>query len=160
MADAVAFSVNGQPRSVAAAADTPLLHVLRESLGLFGTRFGCGEGACGACRVLVDGRSVSSCDLPLWAVEGREVTTVEGLNPALAEAFLAEQAAQCGYCSSGLLVAAAALLRATPQPSAAEVNAALDDHFCRCGAHPRIVRAVLRAAGGGSRQWFAAGTSP
>jgi len=144
----VAFSVNGEPRSVAASADTPLLHVLRETLGLVGTRFGCGEGACGACRVLVDGRALTSCDLPLWAVQGREVTTVEGLDPALAEAFAAEQAAQCGYCSSGMLVAAAALLRTTPQPSAAQVVAALEEQLCRCGAQPRIVRAVQRAAGG------------
>jgi len=147
VSERVSLRVNGRTVQVDAAADTPLLHVLRESLGLVGARFGCGEGACGACRVLVDGRSQTACDLPLWAVEGREITTVEGLDPALAEAFEAEQAAQCGYCSAGMLIGAAALLRETPRPDAGQVIAALDDHLCRCGAHPRIVRAVLRAAG-------------
>ncbi len=137
--------VNG--RACELAAKARLLDALREGLGLVGTREGCGAGACGACHVLVDGRSVASCEQAVEACEGHAVTTVEGLDPRLRAAFVAEQAAQCGYCSSGMLVAAAALLRANPRPSEAEVKAALDRHLCRCGAHPRIVRAVRRAAG-------------
>lgn len=136
--------VNG--RACELAAQARLLDALREGLGLVGTREGCGAGACGACHVLVDGRSVASCELSAEACEGRAVTTVEGLDTRLRAAFVAEQAAQCGYCSSGMLVAAAALLRANPRPSEADVKAALDRHLCRCGAHPRIVRAVRRAA--------------
>ncbi len=140
------LAVNGRLRDTDAPPSACLLDVLREGLGLTGTRFGCGSGECGACHVLVDGRSVPACDTPLSACEGREVTTVEGLDPRLAAAFVAEQAAQCGYCSSGMLVAAAALLRLNPRPSEDEVKAALDRHLCRCGAHTRIVRAVRRAA--------------
>jgi nicotinate dehydrogenase subunit A len=140
------LTVNGQARAVQAAPAALLLDVLREDLGLVGTRFGCGANQCGACHVLLDGRSVAACDTPLWACEGHAVTTVEGLPALLREAFIAEQAAQCGYCSSGMLIAAAALLRVQPQPSDAEVRQALDGHLCRCGAHNRIVRAVLRAA--------------
>ena len=136
--------VNGRACEIDAQAR--LLDALREGLGLVGTREGCGGGACGACHVLVDGRSLASCELSVGACEGRAVTTVEGLDARLRAAFVAEQAAQCGYCSSGMLVAAAALLRANPRPSEAEVKAALDRHLCRCGAHPRIVRAVRRAA--------------
>lgn len=143
----VALVVNGVERAVDAAANARLVDVLRDDLGLVGTRLGCGEAACGACHVLVDGQSVPACDTPLWAVQRKAVTTVEGLPAALRAAFVAEQAAQCGYCSSGMLVAAAALLRRTPHPTEADVRAALDRHLCRCGAHPRIVRAVLRAAG-------------
>ena len=142
----VSLLVNGSRHSVAAEPHTPLLDVLRDELQLKGTRFGCGAGECGACQVLVDGRSQASCTLPLWAAAGHQVTTVEGLDSSLRAAFIAEQAAQCGYCSSGMLIAAAALLRHTPRPSAAEVRSALDGHLCRCGAHNRIVRAVLRAA--------------
>jgi nicotinate dehydrogenase subunit A len=138
--------VNGRACEVAAPASARLLDVLREDLGLVGTRFGCGSGECGACHVLLDGRSVASCDLPLAACEGRAVTTVEGLDARLRAAFVAEQAAQCGYCSSGMLVAAAALLGANAAPSEDDVKAALDRHLCRCGAQPRIVRAVQRAA--------------
>ena len=141
-----ALRVNGEQHEVAAAHDARLLDVLRDELQLKGTRFGCGTGECGACHVLVDGRSVPACDTPLWAVLTHEVTTVEGLDAALRQAFIHEQAAQCGYCSSGMLVAAAALLRANTRPSDAQVRAALDGHLCRCGAHNRIVRAVLRAA--------------
>lgn len=140
------LSVNGQRHALHADPDTWLLDVLRDELRLKGTRFGCGAGECGACQVLVDGRSQASCNTPLWAVQGREVTTVEGLDSALREAFAAEQAAQCGYCSSGMLIGAAALLRRQARPSDADVRAALDGHLCRCGAHNRIVRAVLRAA--------------
>ena len=144
------LKVNGVERAIAAAPDTPLLDVLREDCGLHGTRPGCRAGACGACHVLLDGRSVPACDTPLWTARGREVRTVEGLDDAigqaLREAFLAEQAAQCGWCSAGMLVASAALLRERPRPSEAEVLAALDRHLCRCGAHLRILRAVHRAA--------------
>lgn len=140
------LAVNGRVHEVDASPSARLLDVLREDLRLTGTRFGCGSGECGACHVLLDGRSVPACDTPLEACEGHAITTVEGLEPRLPAAFVAEQAAQCGYCSSGMLVAAAALLRANPQPQEDAVKAALDRHLCRCGAHPRIVRAVLRAA--------------
>lgn len=142
----ISLSVNGRPVGVDLDPAMPLLAVLRDELGLKGTRPGCGEGECGACHVLIDGRSVASCTLPLEAAAGRELTTVEGLERRFADAFVAEQAGQCGYCSSGMLVAAAALLRRVPRPDEAQVRAALDPHLCRCGAHPRIVRAVLRAA--------------
>lgn len=138
--------VNGQEHTLSAAPGARLLDVLRDELGLVGTRFGCGSGECGACHVLLDGRSVPACDTPLWAAEGHDITTAEGLPPALAQAFECEQAAQCGYCSSGMLVSAAALLKRAPRPDDATVRAALDGHLCRCGAHNRIVRAVLRAA--------------
>jgi nicotinate dehydrogenase subunit A len=140
------LNVNGRVHAVQAAPGARLLDVLRDDLGLVGTRFGCGANQCGACHVLLDGRSVASCDTPMWACDGHAVTTVEGLPARLRDAFVAEQAAQCGYCSSGMLIAAAALLRAHPQPGDAEVRQALDSHLCRCGAHNRIVRAVLRAA--------------
>jgi nicotinate dehydrogenase subunit A len=140
------LTVNGMSRAVQADAKMPLLDVLRDELDLKGTRFGCGAGECGACHVLIDGVSQASCNLPLWAAQGKAITTVEGLPPELAQAFVAEQAVQCGYCSSGVLVGAAALLRRTPDPSEADVRDALDGHLCRCGAHNRIVRAVLRAA--------------
>ena len=145
--------VNGERRRVGAAPDAPLLYVLRNDLGLLGSRFGCGTGQCGACFVLVEGRAVPSCDTPLWSVAGKTVTTVEGLGGKdgalhrVQEALLAEQAAQCGYCISGIAVSAAALLQSNPSPSEAQVRAALDRNLCRCGAHNRIVRAVLRAAG-------------
>ncbi len=143
--------VNGSVHEVHAAADTPLLYVLRNDLGLKAAHFGCGSGACGACRVLLDGRAVASCDTPLWSAVGHEITTVEGLgDPArphpLQRALIAEQAGQCGYCLPGILISAAALLAENPKPSEAEVRTALDRNLCRCGAHNRIVRAVLRAA--------------
>ena len=130
---------------------TPLLYVLRNDLGLVGSRFGCGSGQCGACFVLVGGHPVPACDTPLWAVAGKAVTTVEGLGSPdaphpLQQAFIAEQAAQCGYCTSGMLISAAALLRRNPSPSEQQVREALERNLCRCGAHNRIVRAVLRAA--------------
>lgn len=152
------LTVNGTRCAVGAAGETTLLHVLRNELGLLGTRFGCGMGMCGACFVLVNGRPVSSCDTPIWSVVGTNVTTVEGLGDDTAphpvqRAFLAEQAAQCGYCTSGMLVSAAALLAANPHPDEADVAAALDRNLCRCGVQGRVVRAVLRAghAGAGSR---------
>ncbi|HEY6354688.1 MAG TPA: (2Fe-2S)-binding protein [Burkholderiaceae bacterium] len=140
------FTVNGAQHAVQADPKTPLLDVLRDEIGLKGARFGCGAGECGACHVLIDGVSQASCNLPLWAVQGRAIITVEGLPPALAAAFVAEQALQCGYCGSGVLVGAAVLLQRQPQPTEADVRSALDGHLCRCGAHNRIVRAVLRAA--------------
>jgi nicotinate dehydrogenase subunit A len=151
MADPVRLSVNGVERAVAADRDTPLLYALRNDLGLKGTRFGCGSGQCGACFVLIDGHAVPSCDTPLWSAAGKKITTVEGLGEdgnlhPLQRAFLAEQAAQCGYCTSGILVRAAMLLSANPRPTEAEVRAALDRNLCRCGSHNRMVRAVLRAA--------------
>jgi nicotinate dehydrogenase subunit A len=143
--------VNGQRREVRTEPDTALLYVLRNHLGLPGTRFGCGLGLCGACFVLIDGRPAYSCDTPLWAVEGKQVTTVEGLGTPdrphpVARAIIAGQAAQCGYCTSGLVVTAAALLAENDHPTEAEVRTALDRNLCRCGAHNRIVRAVLAAA--------------
>ena len=145
------LEVNGERRSVAAAPDTPLLYVLRNDLGLVGSRFGCGTGQCGACFVIVEGKALPSCDTPLWSVAGKSVTTVEGLAKGgelhpVQKALLAEQAAQCGYCISGIAVAAAALLSMNKNPNETEVRAALDRNLCRCGAHNRVVRAVLRAA--------------
>ena len=144
--------VNGVLQTVACEPDTPLLDVLRHDLGLAGPRFGCGLGLCGACYVLVGERARSSCDMPISAVDG-PVTTVEGLAAGeqlhpVQQAFLDEQAAQCGYCSSGMVISAAALLRAQPAPSEQDVRRALDGNLCRCGCHGRIVRAVLRAACG------------
>lgn len=133
------------------APDVPLLYVLRNDLGLRAAKFGCGLEQCGACAVIVGGEAVLSCGLPVGQVDGREISTVEGLAPAgelhpLQRAFLEEQAAQCGYCAPGILMAAAALLAWNPEPSDAEIRRALADHLCRCGAHGRILRAVRRAA--------------
>jgi nicotinate dehydrogenase subunit A len=143
--------VNGERREVHTEPDTALLYVLRNHLGLKGTRFGCGLGLCGACLVLVDGHPEYSCDTPLWALGDRPVTTVEGLSAPghlhpVAQAIVDGQAAQCGYCISGVVVSAAVLLRENGDPTDAEVRAALDRNLCRCGAHNRIVRAVLAAA--------------
>ena len=149
------LTVNGAAHPVVADGDTPLLYILRNELGLTGTRFGCGVGECGACHVLIDGKSVPSCDTSLSAAAGHQLLTVEGLATAntqgavlhpLQQAFIDEQAAQCGYCLSGILMSAAALLAGQPDPSAHDVRATLDQHLCRCGSHNRIVRAVLRAA--------------
>jgi nicotinate dehydrogenase subunit A len=143
--------VNGEERAVEADPDSQLLYALRNDLALKGTRFGCGSGQCGACFVLIDGHPAPACDTPLWSVAGKRIVTVEGLGPQgglhpLQQAFLAEQAAQCGYCTSGVLISAAALLAKNPNPTESEVRAALDRNLCRCGSHNRIVRAVLRAA--------------
>jgi nicotinate dehydrogenase subunit A len=148
------FQVNGVERTLEADGQTPLLDVLRNTLGLKGTRFGCGNEECGACFVLIDGHAAASCKTPLWAVGGKAITTVEGLGRPgaphpLQQAFIAEQAAQCGYCTSGMLVSAAALLQRTPLPSETEVRSALDRNLCRCGTYNRVVRAVLRAAKSG-----------
>jgi nicotinate dehydrogenase subunit A len=144
-------TVNGATREVVAQPDTPLLYVLRNELGLVGSRFGCGSGQCGACYVLIDGRPMASCDLPLSFAAGKRITTVEGLGAGgqlhpVQKALIAEQAAQCGYCMSGIAVSAAALLATNQRPTEAEVRAALDKHLCRCGSHNRVVKAVLKAA--------------
>jgi nicotinate dehydrogenase subunit A len=146
----VRLTVNGAAREVDAAPDTPLLDVLRGDLGLAGARFGCGLGQCGACFVLVGGRAVPSCDTPLWAVEGTEVTTVEGLADGdrlhpVQRAVLEEQAGQCGFCVPGMVVSAAALLADHPRPDEVTVAAALDRHLCRCGIQRRMIAAVVRA---------------
>jgi nicotinate dehydrogenase subunit A len=138
--------VNGTRHEVACDPDTPLLYVLRNDLGLVGAKFGCGLGLCGACNVLVDGHPTHSCDTPVWAVAGKQVTTVEGLaGHPLQETFVDEQALQCGYCTAGMVVTAAALLEKEPDVGEDGVRRALDGNLCRCGAHNRIVRAVLGA---------------
>jgi nicotinate dehydrogenase subunit A len=144
----VKLEVNGASRSVEAHPDTPLLYALRNELGLTGSRFGCGSGECGACFVLVDGKPIASCDLPLWSVEGKKITTIEGLGGRhpVQKALVAEQAAQCGYCMSGIVMSAVALLSQKPNPSEEEIRASLDKNLCRCGSHNRVVRAVQRAA--------------
>jgi nicotinate dehydrogenase subunit A len=149
MAERTPLTVNGAARTLDCAPDTPLVYVLRNDLQLKGTRFGCGTGHCGACTVLVDGKPVQSCDVPLWSAAGKEVTTIEGLaaqKHPLLDAFTAEQALQCGYCISGVVMSAAALLASNRDPSEAQIAAALDRHLCRCGTHVRIVRAIRRAA--------------
>jgi len=147
------FRVNGRAHRVESwDPDQPLLYAIRNSIGLTGTKFGCGLAQCGACTVLVDGEAVRSCVTPVSAVAGKSVTTLEGLgspqrpDPVQA-AFIAEQAAQCGYCTNGMVMTATALLRKNPKPSAEQVKEALAENLCRCGTHTRIVRAVLRAAG-------------
>ena len=149
------ITVNGTSHTVAAAAETPLLYVLRNDLKLKGTRFGCGTGLCGACMVVIDGKAVPSCDVPVSAVAGKSITTIEGLGDIgrlhpLQQAFVDEQAAQCGYCASGIIMTAKALLDAHPQPTDAEVRAALERNLCRCGTHHRILRAIRRVAKGGA----------
>lgn len=140
------LTVNGAPRTSNAPSTTPLLDVLRDEFGLTGTRFGCGEEQCGACLVLIDGAPVQSCGREIGTVAGRAVTTVEGLQDhKIIAALLAEQAGQCGYCLSGMVVAAVALLARDPAPTRDAVIQALDPQLCRCGAHPRILRAVERA---------------
>jgi nicotinate dehydrogenase subunit A len=156
MAETARLRVNGVEREITADPVTPLLSILRGTLGLTAAHFGCGANQCGACFVLIDGHAVASCDTPLWAAAGKDITTLEGLGTLdaphpLQRAFIAEQAMQCGYCISGIIMAAAALLERNPNPSEAEVREALDRNLCRCGAHNRIVRAVLRAARDGAR---------
>jgi nicotinate dehydrogenase subunit A len=146
------LTVNGQEHDIDADPDTPLLYALRDDLKLNAAKFGCGLGQCGACTVLVDGDAVFSCLTPLVVLEGRKVTTVEGLGTAdnpgpLQRAFIAEQAAQCGYCIAGMMMRAQALLQKNSNPSDAEIRATLEPNLCRCGTHMRIVRAVKRAAG-------------
>jgi nicotinate dehydrogenase subunit A len=145
------FTVNGSVVSVTADSDTPLLDILRNHLGLVGTKFGCGQEQCGCCMVLVDGRAEKSCGKALSTIAGREIVTIEGLGRRerphpLQQAFLDEQAGQCGYCLPGIIISAKALLDRNPAPSRAEIAAALDDNICRCGSHIRILRAVECAA--------------
>ena len=148
------LKVNGTSRDVESDdPDTPLLYVLRDDLKLTGTHFGCGLAQCGACTVLVDGRAVRSCIAPARSVAGHEVVTIEGLGSPdrpdpLQAAFIVEQAAQCGYCTAGMVMSARALLVQTPRPSEQQVRDALAGNLCRCGSHARVIRAVLRAAGG------------
>ena len=145
------FILNGQSVEVKAEPITPLFHVLRDHFGLFGTRFGCGQESCGACKVLVDGKPSFACTLGIGEVASHTVQTVEGLgtpeNPhPLQKAFLAEQAGQCGYCLSGMLIESAALLEENPNPNEADIRAALQGNLCRCGVHNRIIRGVMAAA--------------
>jgi nicotinate dehydrogenase subunit A len=144
--------INGERRSIEAAPDTPLLLVLRNDLGLLATKAGCALEQCGACTVLVDGVARMSCRLGVGSIEGSEVVTLEGIGTRehphpLQRAFIAENAAQCGYCTSGMIMSAKALLDRSPDPSAQEIKHALRENLCRCGAYPRVLRAVRRAAG-------------
>ena len=146
------LSVNGEKRRVDAEPDSPLLYVLRDQLELNGPKFGCGLGQCGACTVHVDGQAVRSCSLPVSALGGRKVTTLEGMGSTakpspLQQAFIDEQAAQCGYCINGMVMQAADLLKRTPKPTEQQIREGLAMNLCRCGTHQRIVRAVQRASG-------------
>ena len=147
---AVHFTVNGKPVTSAAPESTPLLWVLREELKLTGTKFGCGAGQCGACMVHVEGGRTFSCLTPVGALAGKRITTIEGLSPgrfnALQRAWLAESVPQCGYCQSGQLMSAAALLAENPRPTRDEIKQHMSTNVCRCGTYPRIVRAIERAA--------------
>jgi nicotinate dehydrogenase subunit A len=147
----IRFRLNGAETVVDADSDRSLLDILRAQLGMTGSHFGCGANECGACNVLIGDRAIAACDTPLWSVADKDIITVEGLGNAdaphpLQRAFIAEQALQCGYCVSGILISAAALLMRNPNPTGADVRAALDRNLCRCGSHHRMVRAVLRAA--------------
>ncbi|MEK7878062.1 MAG: (2Fe-2S)-binding protein [Pseudomonadota bacterium] len=151
MADPVTLNVNGAQHTVRAEPGTPLLYILRNDLKLKGAKFGCGLGQCGACMVLIDGHNVMSCDTPLWAAAGKAITTIEALGSVdapsvLQRAFIEEQAAQCGYCVSGVVMSAAALLAHNPDPSEADIKQALARNLCRCGTHARLIKAVQRAA--------------
>jgi aerobic-type carbon monoxide dehydrogenase small subunit (CoxS/CutS family) len=161
VADQITLTLNGQRRGVSSAPDTPLLYVLTDELALQGPRFGCGLGQCGSCSVLVNDVEMRSCQLPLSAVAGKSVTTLEGL-PAwyaakkklvtvpdlhpVQQALLDEQALQCGYCFNGMIIKASELLAKTPQPSEAQIRAAMNGHLCRCGTYPRVIKAISRAA--------------
>jgi nicotinate dehydrogenase subunit A len=145
------LSVNGSSQTVQCDPDTPLLYILRNELALKGARFGCGQGQCGACTVIVDGKPVQSCNVPVSDYAGRAITTIEGLGTIeaphpLQQAFIDEQAAQCGYCITGIVMTAKVLLDANPKPTRAQITSALRDHLCRCGTHARIIKAVERAA--------------
>src|ERR1700716_446476 len=146
----IAFTVNGQRKEVSVDGNTPLLWVLREHLKMTGTKFGCGIASCGACTVHIDGKATRSCAMPVSLVEGKAVTTIEGLSPdgshPLQKAWLAEQVPQCGYCQSGAIMSAADLLSQNPQPTRAQIIEHMSTNICRCGTYQRIVRAVERAA--------------
>lgn len=152
----LSLQVNGQNHAVTADPGTPLLYVLRNDLGLNGPKFGCGLGQCGSCAVLLDGEAMRSCLTPVEDAVGSKITTLEGLGSperphALQSAFIEEQALQCGYCTNGMIVTAAALLAGNPDPSDEQIRRALATNLCRCGAHPRILRAVRKAAGRAGR---------
>ena len=147
----IAFMLNGKPQTVEVATDTPLLWVLRDSLSLTGTKFGCGIGICGACTVHKDGTAIRSCITPVSAVSGAKIVTIEGLaanadHPVL-QAWIAEEVPQCGYCQPGQIMSAAALLAKTSKPTDADIDAAMSGNLCRCGTYQRIRRAIHRAAG-------------
>jgi nicotinate dehydrogenase subunit A len=147
----ISLDINGQVRAIDADPTTPLLYVLRDNLGLNGAKFGCGLGQCGACTVMVDGQATFSCITPISVLPGRRIRTVEGLGTAaepgpLQRAFIAEQAAQCGYCIAGMIMRAQALLEKNPAPSDADIRRQMMPNLCRCGTHMRILRAVRRAA--------------
>jgi isoquinoline 1-oxidoreductase alpha subunit len=147
----ISLTVNGKPYSVDVAPDMPLLWVIRDVIGLTGTKFGCGLSQCGACTVHLDGNAVRSCSIPASTAAGKKVTTIEGLSPnsshALQIAWIAEQVPQCGYCQSGQIMSAAALLTKTPKPTDEQINTAMNGNICRCGTYQRIHRAIKRAAG-------------
>ena len=152
MTDPIILKVNGVNYSIAAEANTPLLYILRNDLQLFGTRFGCGLGLCGACSVLINGQKMHSCDVPLWNCFGKDIVTIEGVGTrdklhALQQAFIDEQAAQCGYCANGILITAKALLDQNPNPTELEIREALDRNLCRCGTHNRFIRAIQKVIG-------------
>ena len=151
MATEIEFLLNGRVTSVVADPDQTLLDVLRNTLGLKATRQGCGTGQCGACTVIIGDQALSSCDTPMWSMAGKEVTTLEGLGSReaphrLQAAFIEEQALQCGYCTSGLLMAAAALLKRNPHPSEPDIRQAMEGNLCRCGVHNRVICAVQKAS--------------
>lgn len=148
---ALTITVNKKRRTITSSPDTPLLYVLRDELGMDGPLFGCGLSQCGACAVLLDKREIRSCVTPVGSVADREITTVEGLSQggklhALQQAWIDEQVPQCGYCQSGMLIAATALLDRTPRPSESQIKQGMNGHLCRCGTQPRIVKAIARAA--------------
>ena len=147
----ISLNVNGKARAVHVDPGTPLLYVLRDNLELHGPRFGCGLGQCGACTVLMDGKAVRSCSLPVSAAKNRAITTLEGLgstaHPHLIQAaFIEEQAAQCGYCMNGMIMGAKALLDKNPHPSVTDIKKSLNSYICRCGSHLRVIRAIQRAS--------------
>ncbi len=150
---AITLHVNGSERTLEVDPATPLLWVLRDALGLTGTKFGCGAALCGACTVHLDGEPVRSCQTPVSEAAGRKITTIEGLSPdrshPLQRAWIAEEVPQCGYCQAGMILSAAALLATNPSPGDSDIDAALSGHICRCGTYNRIRRAVHRAAQGG-----------
>lgn len=151
MLTALQFTLDGQALSVQVEPSLSLLDYLRGSAGLMATRLGCGLGQCGACKVLIDDVALPACDTPLWAIAGKTVTTLEGLGTRdaphrLQTAFIEEQALQCGFCTSGMIMSAAALLKRLPAPSELEIKEALQDNLCRCGVHNRVVRAITKAA--------------
>jgi isoquinoline 1-oxidoreductase alpha subunit len=147
----IPITVNGKRHQVDVGSDTPLLWVLRENLGMTGTKFGCGIAQCGACTVHLDGQAIRSCTTPIASVKGKKITTIEGLsadgNHPIQKAWIAEEVPQCGYCQSGQIMSAAALLATKPKPSDADIDAAMTGNICRCGTYPRIRRAIHRAAG-------------